>query len=42
MEKKFGVKCNLRFYDTNPAKEEVEYIASIKEDIHCFRKNSLL
>jgi glutaminyl-tRNA synthetase len=34
MAKKFGGKCNLRFDDTNPVKEEVEYIDSIKEDIH--------
>ncbi len=31
---KYGGKCNLRFDDTNPVKEEVEYIDSIKEDIH--------
>lgn len=34
MAKKFGGKCNLRFDDTNPVKEEVEYIDSIKEDIN--------
>ncbi|MBE0673058.1 MAG: glutamine--tRNA ligase/YqeY domain fusion protein [Bacteroidales bacterium] len=30
---KFGGRCNLRFDDTNPVKEEVEYIDSIKADI---------
>jgi glutaminyl-tRNA synthetase len=30
----FGGKCNLRFDDTNPVKEDVEYVESIKEDIH--------
>ncbi|MDP4224097.1 MAG: glutamine--tRNA ligase/YqeY domain fusion protein [Bacteroidota bacterium] len=34
MALKYGGKCNLRFDDTNPVKEEVEYIDSIKEDIH--------
>lgn len=34
MAKKFGGKCNLRFDDTNPVREDVEYIDSIKEDIH--------
>ncbi len=30
---KFGGKCNLRMDDTNPSKEDVEYVESIKEDI---------
>ncbi len=29
----FGGQCNLRYDDTNPVKEEVEYVDSIKEDI---------
>jgi glutaminyl-tRNA synthetase len=29
----FGGKCNLRFDDTNPTKEDVEYVESIKQDI---------
>jgi glutaminyl-tRNA synthetase len=32
--RKYGGKCNLRFDDTNPVKEDVEYVDSIKEDIH--------
>jgi glutaminyl-tRNA synthetase len=31
---KYGGKCNLRFDDTNPTKEDVEYVDSIREDIH--------
>jgi len=30
---KYGGKCNLRFDDTNPTKEEIEYVDSIKKDI---------
>jgi glutaminyl-tRNA synthetase len=30
----FGGKCNLRFDDTNPEKEETEYVDSIIEDVH--------
>src|SRR2546422_2929182 len=29
----FGGKCNLRFDDTNPSKEETEYVESIIEDV---------
>ena len=29
----FGGTCNLRFDDTNPAKEEIEFIEAIKEDV---------
>jgi glutaminyl-tRNA synthetase len=31
--KEFGGKCNLRFDDTNPTKEETEYVDSIMEDV---------
>src|SRR3974390_2740297 len=30
----FGGHCNLRFDDTNPEKEEQEYIDGIQEDVH--------
>jgi len=30
----YGGLCNLRFDDTNPSKEEVEYVESIQEDVH--------
>lgn len=30
---KYGGKCNLRYDDTNPEKEDVEYINSIEEDV---------
>jgi glutaminyl-tRNA synthetase len=29
----FGGVCNLRFDDTNPSKEEIEYVESIQEDV---------
>ncbi|GMN90065.1 glutamine--tRNA ligase/YqeY domain fusion protein [Francisella sciaenopsi] len=29
----FGGKCNLRFDDTNPDKEDIEYINAIREDV---------
>lgn len=31
---KFGGTCNLRFDDTNPQKEDNEYVEAIKRDIH--------
>ncbi|MDE6935909.1 MAG: glutamine--tRNA ligase/YqeY domain fusion protein [Oscillospiraceae bacterium] len=31
---KYGGLCNLRFDDTNPAKEDVEFVEAIQEDIH--------
>lgn len=33
MKEKYNGKCNLRYDDTNPAKEDVEYVDSIKQDI---------
>ncbi len=33
LKKKYGGVCNLRFDDTNPSKEDVEYVNSIQEDI---------
>ncbi len=31
---KFGGQCNLRFDDTNPVKEDTEYVDNIMDDIH--------
>ena len=33
LAKKYGGKTNIRFDDTNPTKEDVEYVDSIKEDV---------
>src|SRR5215470_8664326 len=33
LAEKYGGLCNLRFDDTNPTKEEVEYVDSIQEDV---------
>src|SRR5436190_13459185 len=33
LAKKYGGATNLRFDDTNPEKEEVEYVDSIKDDV---------
>ncbi|MDL2272713.1 glutamine--tRNA ligase/YqeY domain fusion protein [Desulfovibrio sp. OttesenSCG-928-I05] len=32
--KEYGGKCNLRFDDTNPTKEDTEYVDSIRADVH--------
>lgn len=34
LAQKYGGRCHLRLDDTNPEKEDMEYIDSIKEDIH--------
>lgn len=34
MAERFGGMCNLRMDDTNPAKEDTEYVEAIKQDIH--------
>ena len=34
MAEKFGGQCNLRMDDTNPAKEDTEYVEAIQQDIH--------
>ena len=33
LAERYNGTCNLRFDDTNPVKEDVEYVDSIKEDI---------
>src|SRR5580700_5054326 len=33
LAREFGGQCNLRFDDTNPSKEETEYVDSIIEDV---------
>jgi len=33
MAERFGGKCNLRFDDTNPEKEDISYVEAIKRDI---------
>jgi glutaminyl-tRNA synthetase len=33
LAQELGGKCNLRFDDTNPTKEELEYVESIKKDV---------
>lgn len=34
LAQQYGGKCNLRYDDTNPAKEDEEFVRSIEEDIH--------
>src|SRR3954464_923141 len=33
LAQKYGGRCNLRMDDTNPVKEDAEYIEAIKEDV---------
>lgn len=33
LAQKYGGQCNLRFDDTNPEKEDIEYVESIKKDV---------
>ncbi|MFC2115433.1 glutamine--tRNA ligase/YqeY domain fusion protein [Bacteroidota bacterium] len=33
LAQKYGGKCNLRFDDTNPVREDIEYVESIQEDV---------
>ena len=33
LQEQYQGKCNLRFDDTNPTKEEIEYVESIKADV---------
>ena len=39
--KKFGGKFNLRYDDTNPAKEDNEYVVSILEDLKWLSGNGI-
>ena len=34
LAQEYGGLCNLRFADTNPVKEDTEYVDSIREDVH--------
>lgn len=34
LAQEYGGLCNLRFDDTNPVKEDTEYVDSIREDVH--------
>jgi glutaminyl-tRNA synthetase len=34
LAEQYGGKCNLRYDDTNPSKEDVEYVDSIRDDVH--------
>ena len=36
---RYGGVCNLRFDDTNPTKEDMEYVEAIKEDIQWLGTN---
>ncbi|MFO1493118.1 MAG: glutamine--tRNA ligase/YqeY domain fusion protein [Lysobacterales bacterium] len=44
LAQEFGGRCNLRFDDTNPVKEDLEYVQAIQEDVRWlgFEWNALL
>ena len=42
MAERFGGLCNLRFDDTNPAKEDVEYVDAIQQDIRWIDRKSVV
>ena len=35
LAKEYGGKFNMRFDDTNPTKEDIEFVESIKADVEC-------
>ena len=39
LARQYGGKTNLRFDDTNPVKEDTEYVDPIKEDIKWLKRN---
>ena len=42
LAQEYGGLCNLRFDDTNPVKEDTEYVDSIREDVHWLGANGTI